>query len=423
MRNYGGCLKLESFSNVGSSLLPDVKEEIARLRKVGDYSQKALEKCDISKIFRAHTGMNIILYINSDVSYNAFARYAPIDANHPFFKGRGLNASWFDDISVDRISKNPVEGTVDRKRYKVDGVFKEIECVIVVAEDLIKDRHYTDGEIAEIILHEAGHHFTFFEYLGHAIRDSFVISNVSRSIVSSEDIEVRRKRLVRAKDQLGIERLNYDDLLQESPFTRKESTELVLISRTLFVNDNQTTTPYYDYRCCEQLADAFVSYHGGGYDIASALNKLRKQGGFDIATRNPIMYMAIELMKVMFSLLVLLASPLVFILLMINLAPQVGKYYDDPLDRVRSLENNLINALRQLDSKAKTEREIIHDQLKALEGIKAEMNDRKTVYELIYRVLSPLGRKQYDEEKHQKEIQALVFNKLQAKAQLLRGKQ
>ncbi len=413
MDRFGGYLKMEAFANISSRLLPSFTEEVERIRKAGDYSQEALESASLSEIISAHTGMKIVFYVSENLEKNALFKLPNLDNNHPFFTQAGFQ-NWFgSETGITNLDKSsPLEGTVDIKNYKVTGIFTQIEVSIAIGYAFIKDKGYTDPEIAEILAHEVGHAFDYFRLLGNIVRDSWLISNASKVAISQTDPEIKEKVLIRTKEQLGIEELNYQDLLKTADVNRKDAVELVLVSNSLIRGTTQSKTPLYDARTIEQSADAFVAYHGGGRALASALVKLNKEKDVT-ATRGPVQYMVCELFKTMMTLIMFYGAPISTIIWLVALIPGV-KLYDSPEARVETLKQQCLGALRQ--TKDPDEKARLLDEISAIDASLKELKDRRTFYEAIYDTITPIGRKRYQQEQHQQQIKTLLFNDLQAKA-------
>lgn len=414
---YGGHLKLESFANVHSGLLADLNEEFARLKKEGDYSQEAMKQCRVSEIVSAHTGMNVIFYVNEEIGHNALFKFPSLDNNHPFIASMGYK-SWFGGEAGAALAKDgPVKGSIDVVNYKVTGIYQEIELPIMMGYQLINDRSFTPEEICEVFLHELGHGFTFLAYLGKIIRDSYIISTASRIVAGSENPEVKAKVLVRAEEQLGIEPLNYSELSGAADLIRKDNTELVLVSNSLIKGTSNSGTLDYDSRSVEQLADRFVTDHGGGRALASALVKLNKKY-HTVAARSGVTYLVVELIKTVVTLLLLSGGPIATIIWLVAMIPS-AKIYDDPQQRVIALRQNLTDALRQ--TKDKESQAHLMEQIEAVDLLTSELKDRRTFYEAIYETITPMGRRRYQQEKHQENIRNMLFNQLQAKALKMRS--
>ena len=417
MKNYGGHLKLEAFANISSSLLSDLNEEISKLRKSGDYSQDSLEKSQVGEIIKAHTGINIVFYVSDKIGHNAFAKFPTLDNSHPFFTQMGIEPWFRGETAISNLDRGPLEGTVDRKKYKVSGIFSQVEAPIVIGHALMKDKDFTNEEITEIIGHEVGHYYSYFELLGNVVRESWLISNASRVAAGAKDPELKKKVLIRTQEQLGVEPLNHDDLLQSATATRKDAVELVLVSNTLIKVGTQSNTRYYDARTVEQLADAFVAYHGGGRALASALVKFSKKT-HGLSTRHPVTYIVVELMKTLLTMVMFFSLPVSTIIWLVAMVPS-NKIYDDPEMRVNTLKQQMIQSLRQVNNEE--EKQILLDEIKALEACAKELSDKRNFYTMIYEAITPIGRKRYNQEKQQEAIKSLLFNEFQAKALEMRN--
>lgn len=420
MDQFGGYFKMEAYANISSRLLPSFTEEVARIRKEGDYSQGALENASLSEIVAAHTGIKVVFYVTENLGKNALFKLPSLDNNHPFFTQAGFS-NWFGgEAGVTNLDKNtPLEGSVDIKNYKVSGIFTQIEVSIAIGYALIKDKSYDDAMIAEILAHEVGHAFDYFRLLGNIVRDSWLISNASKVAISQAAPEVKEKVLIRTKEQLGIEELNYQDLLKTADVNRKDAVELVLVTNSLIKGTTQSKTPLYDARTVEQSADAFVAYHGGGRALAGALVKLNKENN-TVATRNAVTYMVCELFKTLVTLFMLYGAPISTIIWLVAIIPGV-KLYDSPEARVETLKQQLLGALRQI--KDQDEKNRILEEIAAIDIALKELKDRRTFYEAIYDTITPVGRKRYQQEQHQERIKSLLFNDLQAKALTWRNTQ
>lgn len=412
MKAYGGYLKLESFGNMSSSLGPELTDEVANLRKVGDYSQESMEKSAVADIISTHTGMNVTFIVSEEVGVNAFARLPFLDNSHPFFTQMGFEPWFIGEHGKVRVEDGPLEGTVDVKRYKVSGALSKIEAPIVVGLALIKDKSLTNEEVAAIILHEAGHHFTYFQLLGNIIRDSWLISNASKIAVGSETPEVKTKVLVKTKEQLGIEQLDIPSLLASAQVTRKDAVEYVLVSNSLMREGSQSGTNYYDVRTVEQIADAFVAFHGMGRPLASSLVKFSRMSN-SISSRSFPVYLVAELFKTIFTLAMFFTLPITTIIWLVGMVPGC-KIYDDPEARVNTLKQQLNSALRQ--AKTADEKTSIVEQIKAIDACQKELRDKRTFYVAIFETITPIGRKRFSQEKQQEMIKNMLFNDFQAKA-------
>lgn len=412
MKNYLGHLKLEAFANLSTSLGPELIDEIANIRKVGDYSQSAMENCKVKEICFAHTGINISFIVSDAVGLNAMARLPSLDNSHPFFTQLGFDTWFLGAEGKIRVEDAPLIGTIDLKNYRVSGGFSLIECPVIAGLALLKDKSFTNEEVTAIIVHEIGHHYTYFQLLGDIIRDSWLISNASKVAIGSQPPEVKTKVLVQTKEQLGIEKLDIPTLLSGAQATRKDEVEYVLVSNSLLRENSQSKTNYYDVRTVEQIADAFATYNGLGRPLASALVKVSKYKR-DLASRSTPVYIVAELFKTIFTLAMFFSLPVTTIIWLVGMIPG-AKVYDDPEARVNTLKQNLNGALRQ--AATAEEKESIVSEIKAIDGCLKELKDKRNFYTMIYEAITPIGRKRYNQEKQQEIIKNMLFNDFQAKA-------
>lgn len=416
MKTFGNHLKLEAYGNAKSKMLPDLYAAVAETRKLGDYSQEGVANSRIAEVISAHTKMKIVFYVSEEIGLNAMVKFPEIDGNHPFFKQRGFDNWLGSDLGINLVKKGPVEGTVDVMNYRVSGVFSEIPCPIIVGLALMKS-NFSNEEVAEIIAHEAGHHFTYFQYLGSIVSDSFMISAAAKIAVGSADPQVKEKVLIQVVEQLGIEPLNYGELLGTPNATRKETIEKVLISNSLLKAKSQSSTNYYDYRVLEQLADSFVAYHGGGRALASALVKISK-ASFSVSTRSTPVYIILELLKTVFVLSQLCGAPISTLIWLITMIPG-EKIYDDPEQRVKTLKQQMIQTLRtEKDDDLKKQ---LVSEIAAIDASLKELNDRRKYYDIVFDAITPIGRKRRSQELEQNAIKDLIFNDFQAKALEMRN--
>ena len=98
-----------------------------------------------------------------------------------------------------RKDKRSIIGTVDRETSTVGKDFTDLVMCIQVTKGLFLTNagvgisDFTPEEIAAIILHEVGHIFTYFEYMGEVVTTNYVLQHVSKSIMETRDIEQKYK--------------------------------------------------------------------------------------------------------------------------------------------------------------------------------------------------------------------------------------
>ena len=418
MYKYGNHLVLENFANLKLEMTDELELAFDELRKAGDYSQEAMENCNVVKVSKAHSGINVVFYVDDRVEYNAFARFPDLDPNHPFFAQLGVE-NYFSIISTSvDFAKSPMEGCIDNQKMRVSGELSKVSCPIVMGLPLLRDKDFTSREIATIFIHELGHHYSYFMMLGNLIRDSWIVSNAARLSVTDKDPEIKKKVLIKSKEQLGIETLDPETLLKTANVNRKDAVEIVLVSNSMIAKSSQSKAGTYDYRTIEQLADQFVAFHGGGRDLARSLVKLdkRQKGKSTMSSSTHLFY---ELMKTVLTLFLFCNTPFVTILWLLSMTPE-PKVYQSLGDRVKDLKQQLTVALK--NAKSEEEKSLIVREMESIDTVLAEVEDKRTFYQFIYDNVSTIGRRRFNEEAFQEDIKTMLFNEFQYKAQQLRSK-
>lgn len=413
MKNFGDFVHLEAYSNVSSKLMPDLTAVIGQLRKKRDYSQAAMEEAGVSEVVKAHTGMKINFRTTADVWANAYFVIPGIDTNNEFNKQVSKYYPYLAGTGTSLLKDHEsLRGFVDLNNYRVSGIFSEIPLDIVLGHSFLDNKNYKDDELAAIVSHELGHAWDYFRLLGQLVGDSMIISNAAKVVAGGEKNEVKTKVLVKAKEQLGIEELNIEDLISQANINSGEYTELVLVTNSYLAQQSQSSTKNYDYRNLEQSADSFVAFHGGSRPLATGLSKIYKQTG-NRATDSIYTYLICETIKTALTAFLIVSAPISAVVFLVSIAPST-KTYDDPKERIITLKQQTLHAIRT--TKNEEHKKAMLEDIKALDAVIERLNDRKTIYEAIYYAATPNGRKKHNEEQHRMMIKNILFNDLQAKA-------
>lgn len=415
-----GNLNLESAYTQSGMLFEDLIEEIEALRRGGDYSQEAMKKCGVARAIKTYTGIDCDFIATEKIGYNAFFTFPLMDKNHPFLRQMGYDGMGSSAVTLQSLRENSAKaskGWVNLKTGKVGGYFTQVRCSIHVGLVMLSTTKFSVAEVAAVILHELGHAFTYFEYFGNIVRKSWLVDQASQSAVGIEPPEQKVKVIEEVERQLGIDSVDRTALINTPKQSRNQAVEAVLIAEDLMNTRTESSTPYYDVRCVEQLADQFVAIHGGSVAQASALSKLFKEKGH-IETLSAPEYMAIELLKmVMFSITACL-FPVLTILYVFSILPN-PKLYDDPKQRIIYLKRHCINALKNCRSDV-MKKSLIED-IAAIEALENQLTERNTVFDMLANNLTVVGRKLYKQESFQKKVEEALHNDLYTRAAQFEG--
>lgn len=401
---------LESIDFQSGALYHELTEAVAALRKDGTYTEASMKRIDIPGIIKARTNMKVSFVVNRDIGYNAHIMPPMVDKNHPFMRDFLRE---YGDFSDGRKLLNAMGGkalgTVDRKRGRVDGVFANIEGNIEVGMDLIGGKMYTDGEIAAIILHECGHLFTYFEYLGLAFTTNQVMAAVSKACYETDDVKERKILLVKAESVLGITIKDKDSLAATAKPFRTSAVQAVILTSSAEKSRSELGTNIYDIRSWEQLSDQFAARHGAGKDLVTALDKLYRTS-WHRSSMVTITYLALEVAKlIMFAGFIVVMLPTMLLLLLVTNPTE--KVYDEPEARIRMIRQQIGEELKQKGLTDLRRKALLAD-LEAVKTVEEGLDDKRTFMELFWTTFTPWGRKAAEQETVQKQLEQLASNDL-----------
>lgn len=415
-----GAVALESAQFQSGEFAEDLIEEMKRLRNTGDFSQSAMKKCKVPAITRLYTDISLDFIVSDKIRDNAYFVIPTMDANHPFLKQMGIEGYSSSGISLQSIRESAnkcKEAGVDLRTGRVRGYFKQVKVTIVLAHNLFTDKKYKTEHICGIFAHELGHAFTYFEYLGNIVRRSVLIDQASKTVINPNfNAETKTKLLKEVERQLGTEPLELEKSVNLPDRKAKLKVETALITDGLFNHTRtESSTPFYDARNIEQLADQFCVIHGMGRWQAEALSVIYDTYR-DPSRVTTAEFLAMELLKTLLFLIVTLAFPLIVLLLFFSLTPS-AQWYDGPKQRIEFLRRQLISHLKMVRDPMIKER--IMSDIKALDDLLEKYSGRKTLFNLYLNHLSIVGRRMYKEENFRKQLEELINNDLYIKAEEL----
>ncbi len=417
MDKFKGMVALESAQFQGADFADELLLEMQRIRDLGDFSQAAMKKCKVSALTKLYTDIDVQFVISDKISNNAYFIIPHLDKNHPFLKQMGI-AEWGESgVSLQSIRESSAkskEAGVDLRTGRVKGYFKQVKVTIVMAHNIFTNKSYKTENICGIYAHELGHAFTYFEYFGNIVRRSCLIDQASKTVMNnSYNSESKVKLLQEVEKQLGIENLELEKAVNLPTDKAKLQVEQVLITDDLFNHTRtESSTPYYDARNIEQLADQFCVIHGMGKWQAEALTVIYKNYR-DTSVISTAEFVIIELIKVTLFLLVTFLNPFLVLLYGLTFIP-LAEWYDRPKQRIEHLRRQMISNLKMVkDPLVKTK--LIAD-IQAMDDLLEQYHQRSTVFELYINHLNPVGRRMYKEEIFRKKIEDYLNNDLFVKA-------
>ena len=321
-----------------------------------------------------------------------------------------------------------LESWVDRKHAKVNGVFSESPYTISFPASMLHHPSMSAKMIAATLLHELGHLFTYFEYIGRAISTNQVMATVTRALSETDDEKQRKIIIKKAANTLELDDIDIDALADTS---KKGIVETVLYKASLTKPFSESGNAKYDEVSFEQLSDQFAARFGAGKDLVLALSFLESDAGF-IGYRSNISYYLLETLKAMVGILALVGAGVAisvtnpfavfyfilifFALSSIDAAPDG---YDRSAIRLKRVREDIIVRMKE-KGLTKPQFEDLKKDLDCVDEVMKEVKDRRQWSSYVAEFLFASKRDRYAAERLQQNLESLANNDLFTMSQQLK---
>lgn len=371
---------------------------------------------NLSKSIKTHSGIQTKIKMDGSNLPNAYVYIPQVDRNHPILVDyfRQFTDSRDGLKMIDR-KDGVFEGAIDRKKARVSGAFSEFEVTMGITRGLVSDK-FEGKEIAAIILHELGHIFTYFEYLGTNITTNYVLQHVSRSLMETRETKRKYEIIKEGSDALGIE---VDDPEALTRTQNETVVQTVLLREVVKEQYSELDSKTYDMTAWEMLSDQFSTRHGAGRSLVTALDKMYRRFGVPEHLTTPQFLMTEAFKVLMFIISIPLTFMLVPFLLLVVIDPNED-LYDKPKSRVLRIRRDMVDALKDTDQDKQYLAQVVQD-IEVIDRIEEEMEERRTLLELIWSTLRSKSRHNYQQLKFQQELEMLVNNDLFVKSAKLKS--
>lgn len=406
-----------SFENIlrqNDRLMVALTEAFTKLKADGRFTTDSIKQSEIPEILFDHTGLTIDFLVTDKIRRNAYVVFPFLDKNHPFFGDFIRNVANADlGVGLVRVMDTVPQGSVNPKTCRVDGIFSKLKSDIYMSVDLLQGKFYTAEEAVAVFLHEVGHIFTYYFFLGTVVRSSLVTVAAAKACMEIDGSEERVKVLKEAERTLGVEVNDIERVASADVRVRGKLIQSVFLSAEAQKMRVETGNNYYELRACEQLADQFAVFHGAGPHLATALLKLKRDQAHSSYNPWPVHIMVEVCKLLMFACgLFFMPVPLVAYVLLAN---PLAKKYDDPEQRVRMIRQNIIIELKSKDIESNRIREL-NEQLAVVQQVEDSLEDKLSLMELFWVTIMPSGREAERQVIAQKRIENLINSELFSKA-------
>ena len=383
-------------------------------RKVSTFNKTCAGK--LEKSIQRTTGMNTKFTYHAVEAYVAYVELPVIDRNHPLLVD-GFRQIANPERMIKEIERtgSALRGGVDRQKSRVSGVFSEIPFKVGIASGFFNGR-FSAGEVASVIIHELGHIFTHFEYLGSNITTNFVLQHISRELTNTREVKRKYEILSESTSALGIELEDTEALVR----TQNETViQTVVLREVLKKRYSELGSDTADMTASEMLADQFTSRHGAGRELITAMDKWeRAYRGTAHATTAE--YLMAESFKM---LLLLVATPLTLLIapyLAFFVLDPTKDIYDKPKARMERVRRDMVDALKDTSRSADYQKQLVED-IEVVDKILAEIEDRNTFLQAFWIAVWPGTRDNYRQLKFQQDLEMLVNNDVFVKASKIKS--
>lgn len=380
-----------------------------------------LIKKGLDKVIEKHTGLKIPVKIDPAEYVNAWVYPPYIDANHAVFSGNKYERDnpWILDYIDKQAEKvfgksESIFGTIDRAKSRVSGDFCKIECPMFISRGLIMHSEVTPEMATTVVLHEIGHVFTYFEFMGRVTTFNGALQAASEQFFKCESREDRLKVVRDMGDKFGVDTDDRDALMNAR---NKDSFITVLARGYVIDRKSGMGSSIYDITLWESLSDQFSMRHGSGVDGVKMMDILYRDGSHSSYQTN-LGHIIFTLMKVLlFILFTFFLFGLPLLLLFVNPAEKI---YDEPRARMQRMRNDFVSGLKSPLLKADEKAKIAED-VKDIDAIMKDIDDKRGLIELFYTSCTSEGRRQFSQMRFQQEVERLVSNDLLVSATRLQN--
>lgn len=431
MRTTRASLGLESVDFQNSFLFDALVAEFEKTRMLTYNDFLDLDPTDpespqkrLSTVVFQHTKLKVNFVFGKEGPSVSFPK---TDRNHPLLNAMRRDAvDSKDGMALIKVAGGHAHGLVNITTGTASGVFAEIESTIYLPVLVMSDKKFSNEELAAITLHEIGHVFVYFEYLSRTVSTNQALAGISRSLDRTSTQKQRETVLVAARDALRLKTVDVEEL---SKISDRRVAEVVLVTNVVERSRAELGADIYDENSYEYLADQFAARYGAGRYMVTALDKIYR-GAHHISVRTFPAYLCTEFLK--FSMLAvgvcMGASGLAYAggsfvngaIITMMADAQSDATYDRPKIRLQRIRNQLVER-QKLKDLASGEHETIKEDLVVIDGLLKDYNARFQIVGMIALHVFRMGKRRFDAEALQQELESLAANDLFGSAHDLRA--
>lgn len=308
-------------------------------------------------------------------------------------------------------------GYLNYKKAKASGVFSRYTIEVCCFTGTIEQ--CSAYEVASIMLHELGHVWTFFEFLGVSMFRNAIISNVTKEFLNTKGEEEKFVFLFNANQAFKLE--IDEDILKDTSKLKDEDAVKVLIGSldTKYVHDQSFIQ--YNFNTSEVIADQFAIRFGGQLPEVWAQN----EGRASMFNNTFLFWMGVSVAGFVTAVLTMAAAPIVAIIGhfigMCSVSQALGIFasipmlngwtYDVGIERIIRMRNEMVNRLAKANLSKEDKAKLLAQVEKFTEYCKKNA-PKDFLMEKIYAFFSSDYRDQKQKRLFQQTLEELLANDL-----------
>lgn len=323
----------------------------------------------------------------------------------------GHSGTWYnsyDWLRAENFYNEPTKmvSTVDLKNVRVSGGLSDklVFTIHMSMGFLTEKLGFTIREVTAAIIHEIGHSFSIFMYMGDYVWLNYYLTD-------GLEILQGKKRNVYNLEILS-EKWLQDNLLPEqweafsNERTEEAAKRAILSTYKKAPRHHLVNNPVTAMRREEQMADMFSTRLGYGRDLVTCMHKFNKYYGMlDSDTTFVI--------KLIHALGFIIFSPLI-ILIILGGSPvnefDFAARYDNPYERMLKVRKDLIAQLRRTTSAEL--KAGMNEDIKAIDAIISDFSNNRHFFNTLSEILRPARRREAQYTKVEEDLEGLLNNDL-----------
>lgn len=374
-------------------------------------------------VIKAHTNLSFKINHEKETYASAWVFSPQMDRNNPVltnYHRAAMDNS--DSLKLLSKTKSILTGGVDLNTSKVSGVFTELTLRMHITRGLlpygvgaVENSHYTPAEISAIILHEIGHIFTYFEFLGSTLTTNYVLQYASRNLMQSNDT-VRKYKIVKEIEEVLEIKVKDPAALVAS--NSSEIINVVLLREVAIKRHEELGSNTYDLTAWEMLSDQFSARHGAGLALVTGLDKIYR------ASNNPA-YMSSgefflsELMAAVGSLISIPVRIGLIPILILFIDNPDEQLYDQAKQRMLRIKQDMVGQLKDTKLNPTISTRLVKD-IETVDLLLGDLKVHRNFMQAFWRTFNTKVRNQYNQTIFQQELETLANNDLFLKAAKLK---